>query len=124
MPGRSENREAAPYSAKRSESSSAAASALMILYWSDFELLAAFERVVRLAPNFARGWEYLAIGRSVAAASTETSPAAVSKARAAIAGARRLNPDSGLAYFAEALLIMRRSHSGTSTSGKRGKPRP
>ena len=73
--------------------------------WSNSELLAAFERVVRLAPNFARGWEYLAIGRSVAAASTDTSPAAVSKARAAIAGARRLNPDSGLAYFAEALLI-------------------
>jgi len=72
--------------------------------WSDSELLATFERVVKLAPSFARGWEYLAIGRSVAA-SSDRNPEAVGKARDAIAGARRLKPDSGLAYFAEALLI-------------------
>ncbi|HVU29681.1 MAG TPA: hypothetical protein VHE36_04695 [Sphingomicrobium sp.] len=70
--------------------------------WSDAQLLAAFERVVRLAPEFPRGWEYLAIGRSVAAQSG--SPAAIKGAREAISTARKLNPRSGLAYLAETIL--------------------
>ena len=71
---------------------------------SDSDLLATFERVVKLAPNFARGWEYLAIGRSVAA-SSDRNPKATTRARDAIAVARKLNPNSGLAYFAETLLM-------------------
>lgn len=74
--------------------------------WSDAELLAMFERVVKLAPNFPPGWAYLAIGRSVAAKGPQASdPAAMQSARQAIATARKLNPHSGLSYLAEALLI-------------------
>lgn len=72
---------------------------------SDAELLATFERVVKLAPDFPRGWEYLALGRAVAAESQGDTPASVRNVREAVAMARRLNPRSGLAYLAEASLI-------------------
>jgi Flp pilus assembly protein TadD len=78
--------------------------------WSDEALLAQFEKIVKLAPKFSRGWDYLAIGRSVAAATQQEnrgSPdsAAIKSAQAAIATARRLNPQSGLPYMAEAILL-------------------
>ena len=72
---------------------------------SDSELLATFERVVKLAPNFPRGWAYLAIGRAFAAETQGLPPKLVNSARQAIAMARKLNPRSGLAYLAEAMLI-------------------
>jgi tetratricopeptide (TPR) repeat protein len=72
--------------------------------WSDAELLAIFERVAKLAPNFPPGWAYLAIGRSVAAEGAQPSSPAVKSAREAIARARELNRRSGLSYLAEALL--------------------
>jgi tetratricopeptide (TPR) repeat protein len=72
---------------------------------SDAELLATFERVVKLAPDFPRGWAYLAIGRSVLAAGKGAPDPAMKSAREAIATARKLNPRSGLAYLAESLLV-------------------
>jgi Tfp pilus assembly protein PilF len=72
--------------------------------WSDADVLATFDRVVKLAPAFPRGWAYLAVGRAVAV--QDGSPAAsVKSARQAIAMARKLNPQSGMAYLAEEMLI-------------------
>lgn len=76
---------------------------------SDSELLALFERVVKLAPDFPRGWDYLAVGRAVAAAAPLSAggaidPAAEKLARQAIGKARELNPQSGLSYLAEVTL--------------------
>jgi tetratricopeptide (TPR) repeat protein len=74
--------------------------------WSDAELLAIFERIVRLAPDFPPGWAYLAVGRAVyAAAQGPADKAAEKRAREAIATARKLNPNSGLAYMSESLLV-------------------
>lgn len=78
--------------------------------WSDAELLAIFERVVKLAPDFPPAWADLAIGRAERAAVQESRSGAadasvVKSARAAIAMARRLNPKSGSAYLAESLLV-------------------
>lgn len=78
--------------------------------WSDAELLAIFERVAKLAPDFAPAWADLAIGRSVFAAAQEArsgvpNASAIKSAREAIATARRLNPKSGNAYLAETLLV-------------------
>lgn len=72
---------------------------------SDSELTATFERVVKLAPDFPRGWAYLATGRANAAEAQGLPPQLVNSARQAIATARELNPRSGLAYLAEAILI-------------------
>jgi len=77
--------------------------------WSPDQLSSTFERVVALAPEFPPGWSYVAATRSFLAADENSSEAAhraaVTKARDAIATARRLNPSSGLTYLAEATLI-------------------
>jgi tetratricopeptide (TPR) repeat protein len=74
--------------------------------WSDGQVLAAFERVVKLAPDFPPGWASLSVARALFAEGQKDGPpapyaAAVQSARQAIAEARRLNPRSGLPYVAE-----------------------
>jgi tetratricopeptide (TPR) repeat protein len=78
--------------------------------WSDAQVLAAFERVAKLAPDFGPVWNYLALSRSWMAQSLEQSSpaayaAAMQKARDAIATARKLNPNSSMSYDAEYHLI-------------------
>jgi tetratricopeptide (TPR) repeat protein len=78
--------------------------------WSDAQVLAAFERVVKLAPDFPQGWASLAVGRAIFASEQEAGPPgpyaeAVQSARQAIAEARRLNPKSALPYVAEYHLL-------------------
>jgi hypothetical protein len=75
---------------------------------ADFETI--FERVTKLAPDFAPGWGYLALSRSwIAEALQDSSPAAhaaaVQSAREAIATARKLNPNNAMSYDAEYHLI-------------------
>jgi len=69
----------------------------------DFEGI--FERVIKLSPDFAPAWDYLALSRSWIAESLEDSsparPAAVQRAREAIGVARKLNPTSAMSYDAE-----------------------
>jgi tetratricopeptide (TPR) repeat protein len=74
------------------------------------QLLAMFEPVVKLAPNFPQAWAYLAVVRSSFASDQKADggppyAAAVKSARQAIAVARELNPHSGLPYFGEAVLV-------------------
>lgn len=74
----------------------------------DFETI--FERLTRLAPDFAPGWGYLALTRSwIAEGLEDSSPAAyaaaVQRARETIARARKLNPNSAVTYDAEYHLI-------------------
>lgn len=78
--------------------------------WSDAQVLAAFERVAKLAPDFPQGWASLSVGRALFAANLKDGPpgpyaAAVRSARQAIARARRLAPQSGLPYVAEYHLV-------------------
>lgn len=73
---------------------------------SNDDFVKIFERVTKLAPEFAPGWGYLALSRSwIAEGLRGSSPAAyaaaVRSARDAIAMARKLNPDSALTYDAE-----------------------
>ena len=72
---------------------------------ADFETT--FERVTRLAPDFAPAWDYLALSESWIAegSSPAAYPAADRKARETIAIARKLNPGSGMSYDAEYHLI-------------------
>jgi len=75
---------------------------------ADFE--STFERVTKLAPEFAPAWDYLALSRAFIAESVpDSSPAAYAaaerKARETIAIARKLNPNSGMSYDAEYHLI-------------------
>jgi hypothetical protein len=65
-----------------------------------------FERVTKLAPDFGRGWDYLALSRSwIAESLRDGSPSAyrpaLQSARDAIAVARKLNPHSAMSYDAE-----------------------
>jgi hypothetical protein len=66
----------------------------------DFERI--FERVIKLSPDFAPAWDYLALSRSWIAESLDNSlparAAAVQRARDAIAVARKLNPNSAMSY--------------------------
>ena len=73
---------------------------------SDDDFVTVFERVTKLAPDFAPGWGYLALSRSWIAEGLENgSPAAhaaaVQSARDAITRARKLDPNSALTYDAE-----------------------
>lgn len=75
---------------------------------ADFETL--FDRVTKLAPEFAPGWGYLALVRSwIAEGLRDSSPgpyaAALQSARATIAIARKLNPNNAMTYDAEYHLI-------------------
>jgi tetratricopeptide (TPR) repeat protein len=75
---------------------------------ADFETI--FERVTKLAPEFAPGWGYLALTRSwIAESLRDSSPspyaAAVQSARETIAAARKLNPNNAMTYDAEYHLI-------------------
>ena len=75
---------------------------------TDFETI--FERVTKLAPDFAPGWTNLALSRANFAQDREDgSPAAyasaVQRARQAIAVARKMAPNSALPYHAEYHLI-------------------
>ena len=77
---------------------------------SNTEFVAIFERVTKLAPDFAPAWDYLALSRSWIAQSLEDSSpaahaAAVQSARDAIAVARKMNPNSAKSYDAEYHLI-------------------
>jgi tetratricopeptide (TPR) repeat protein len=73
----------------------------------DFERI--FERVIKLSPDFAPAWDYLALSRSWIAESLDNSlparAAAVQRARDAIAVARKLNPNSAMSYDAEYHLL-------------------
>jgi hypothetical protein len=76
------------------------------LQLSDADFGATFERVTKLAPDFAPGWGYLALSRSWTAedlrgSSPAAYAAAVQSTRDAIAVARKLNPNSALIYDAE-----------------------
>jgi tetratricopeptide (TPR) repeat protein len=78
--------------------------------WSDDQLLATFNRVVKLAPDFAKAWASLAVGRAIYAEgqqdrSGKADAAALRSARDAIATARKLNPHEGLSYLAEWHLV-------------------
>lgn len=71
-----------------------------------------FERVTKLAPDFPRGWDYLALIRSwIASGLRNSSPAAyaaaLQSARETITKARKLNPNSAMSYDAEYHLISR-----------------
>jgi len=75
---------------------------------TNFEAI--FERLTKLAPDFGPGWGYLALSRSWTAEAMEDShsgpyAAAAQNARAAIAKARKLNPNSALTYDAEYHLV-------------------
>ena len=77
---------------------------------SNADFVSIFERVTKLAPDFAPGWGHLALSRSwIAEGLRDSSPAAyaasVQRARDAIAAARRLNPNSAMSYDAEYHLI-------------------
>src|SRR5262249_42902860 len=77
---------------------------------SNADFTTIFERVTKLAPDFAPGWGYLALSRSwVAESLRDGSPtayaAAVHSSRDAIGEARKLNPNSALTYDAEYHLI-------------------
>jgi tetratricopeptide (TPR) repeat protein len=77
---------------------------------SNAEFVAIFERLTKLAPDFAPAWDYLALSRSWIAQSLEDSSpaahaAAVQSARDTIAVARKLNPNSAMSYDAEYHLI-------------------
>lgn len=74
--------------------------------WSDAELVSTFERLVKAAPEFPRGWASLALGRAITveaqqARSGTADPEAVKNVRQAIAMALKLDPHSGLAYLAQ-----------------------
>jgi tetratricopeptide (TPR) repeat protein len=74
--------------------------------WSNAQLLAASERLVKLAPDFPRAWGGLALSRAILAEDQQDRSGrpdadAVKSARDAIARARKLDPRSGLAYLAE-----------------------
>lgn len=82
---------------------------------SDFESI--FERVTKLAPDFAPAWDYLALSRSwIAEGLGNSSPAAraaaVQSARETIAVARKLNPNSAMSYDAEYHLISNDTFKG------------
>jgi tetratricopeptide (TPR) repeat protein len=73
---------------------------------SNEEFVTIFDRVTKLAPNFAPAWDYLALSRSwIAQGLEDSSPtahaAAVQSARDAIAVARKLNASSAMSYDAE-----------------------
>jgi tetratricopeptide (TPR) repeat protein len=74
---------------------------------SEDQLSTTFERLASLAPDFPPAWAYLSVLRSFAAADSRglAHAAAVGRAREAIATARRLNPNSGMAYLAESELV-------------------
>ena len=77
---------------------------------SDVDLQTIFDRVTKLAPDFAPGWAYLGLSRAnFANDQSDGSPAAyaaaVQSARQAIAVARTMNPNSALTYHAEYHLI-------------------
>lgn len=77
---------------------------------SNEDFVTIFERVTKLAPDFAPGWGYLALSRSWIAQGLEgSSPtayaAAVRSARDAISRARALDPNNALTYDAEYHLI-------------------
>src|SRR5438270_1792125 len=77
---------------------------------SDADFVTIFDRVTKLAPDFARGWDYLALSRSwitqsLEAGSPAAHSAAESSARDAIAVARRLKSNSAMTYDAEYHLI-------------------
>jgi Flp pilus assembly protein TadD len=77
---------------------------------SNRDFVGIFERVTKLAPDFARAWDYLALSRSwIAEGLQDSSPAAhaaaVKSTRDTIAIARRLNPNSAMTYDAEFHLI-------------------
>ncbi|HVI05825.1 MAG TPA: TIR domain-containing protein, partial [Sphingomicrobium sp.] len=77
---------------------------------SDPDFVTIFERVTKLAPNFAPGWGYLALSRSwIASGLKGSSPAAyaaaLKDAREAIFMARKLDPNSATTYDAEFHLI-------------------
>jgi hypothetical protein len=74
----------------------------------DFETI--FEKVTRLAPDFAPGWDYLALSRSwLAAYLRDSSPAAyavaLQNARDTVVKARKLNPNTAMSYDAEYHLL-------------------
>jgi tetratricopeptide (TPR) repeat protein len=74
----------------------------------DFDTI--FERITKLAPDFAPGWGYLALSRSWVAeglkgSSQEAYASALQSAREAISRARSLDPNGALAYDAEYHLI-------------------
>ena len=77
---------------------------------SNEDFVTIFERVTKLAPDFARGWDYLALSRSWIAESLQNSSpaahaAAAQSTRQTIAVARKLNPNSAMSYDAEYHLI-------------------
>jgi len=79
---------------------------------SNEDYVTMFERVTKLAPDFPRGWDYLALIRSwIASGLRNSSPAAyaaaLQSARETITKARKLNPDSAMSYDAEYHLISR-----------------
>lgn len=77
---------------------------------SDDELINLFTKVVRLVPRFAPAWGRLAIFYANAIedariANDTVAPGAIGQARSAIAQTRRLDPHSGKALLAEAILV-------------------
>lgn len=73
---------------------------------SNAEFVRIFERVTKIAPDFPRAWDYLALSRSWIAEGLRTGSAAayapaLRSARETIAIARRLNPTSAMSYDAE-----------------------
>lgn len=77
---------------------------------SNADFVTIFERITKLAPDFAPAWSYLALSRAwVAASLRDSSPAAyaaaLKSARDTISTALRLNPSSAMPYDAEYHLI-------------------
>jgi len=83
---------------------------------SEADFLTIFERVTKLAPDFAPAWDYLALTRSwIAESLDESTPsyaAALKSARETIAIARKLNPTSAISYDAEFHLISNDTFGG------------
>lgn len=77
---------------------------------SNEQLSSTWERVVKLAPDFAEGWAGVAMSRAIYAESLQdrsgrVDEAAVASAHQAIARARELDPHSGFPYLAEWHLV-------------------
>jgi tetratricopeptide (TPR) repeat protein len=97
--------------------------------WSVDQALSTFDRVVKLAPEFPKGWERLAVARAIFAEvqqdrSGTADVAAVRSAHDAIAMARKLDPRSGLAYLAEWHLVYRDPLQGLAVLDKAVKIAP
>lgn len=91
--------------------------------WSGAQLTSTFERVVKLEPDFPRGWASVAVARAIFAENRQDrsgrpDAVAIRNARDAIAMARKLDPHDGLSYLAEWHLVHDNPQQGLAVLDK------